>query len=176
MQKPRSFILTGICPGITSNFSQYVTAPHSSTGLQLKTSYPRSGFNIVEILVALALLGFGLYAAADLISSARRTSALTRSRIQAAGLAQLKLEELRCAGAAVCAAAAANGHLPGTVFEQNPRYAWSADLTPNRAATDALEVSVSVTVAGDDASTSVPLAKVHGLILCAAPGTKGVSQ
>lgn len=126
--------------------------------------------------MALALLSFGLYAAADLVSAARRTSLMTRNSIQANGLAQLKLEELRCAGASVCASASQSGLLAGNVFEQNPRYSWSAQVSPCPSAAGSMEVVVSVISATENTSNSLPLAKTHGLIFCSAAATKGATQ
>jgi type II secretory pathway pseudopilin PulG len=143
--------------------------------LQLKTGCSARAFNMVEILVALALLGFGLYASAEMITSARKTSTLTRSHIQANALAQLKLEELRCAAAAICETAGAAtlpDDLPssGTIpFEQNPKYAWRAHLNLANDHAAARDLIVRVGLAGTDLSTTATaLAQVHGIVVCAA--------
>lgn len=120
-------------------------------------------------MVALAILAFGLYGAADLVASARHTSSLTHKRMQATALAQLKLQELRCAREnlpPLFSNGAREIVLPATgteVFEQNSRYSWKAHLTLQDAPQPGISVMVQVG-AGPDLSSTSTLAQVQGTV------------
>ena len=119
-------------------------------------------------MVALALLSFGLYGAADLIASARKTSNLTEVRAQAASLAQLKLEELRASGNNLKALCAAGSQIDlpvsGTqIFEQNVKYAWKAHIIRNSGPSGRIDLAVQVTRAGE-AATGSPLSASQGIV------------
>lgn len=92
------------------------------------------GWSIVEALIALVLLAFGIYSAADVIMSARSNAARTERNLQATALANLKLEELRL-GAPILVGSGLPSPLelpasgPGT-FEQNRDYVWQARVEP----------------------------------------------
>jgi len=59
---------------------------------------PRSGFSLVEILVALVLLGLGILTLANLFPLGSRTQTRDRMRTSATDLAQQKMEQLRIKG------------------------------------------------------------------------------
>lgn len=148
-------------------------------GLQLKTRRTCSGFNMVEILVALALLAIGIYSAADLITSARRTSGLTHDHMQADALARLKVEEIRSAGENLTPLFP-NGtttiDLPAQgrgTYEQNPRYTWNAHLSLSPGTTQSVEIAVDVTRANDTESTTA-LAQARGMVLLTSTSTRNL--
>lgn len=141
---------------------------------------PTRGFSIVEALVALLLLAFGIYSAADVISSARANAMRTERSIQATGLAQLKLEELRLAGPELASlmerSTTTTLNLPGTspgVFDQNAQYHWRAVVQPLETdqTTGSLRIHVHVSRAGGKAPDGeaigiyMPLSGSGGIIL-----------
>lgn len=123
------------------------------------------GVTIVEALVALTVLSFGLYSAAELVSASRRNGQMASWRAEAAGLAALKLEELRLAAPAVEELLRAQGEgkplvFPvekrDKIFAQNKRLSWTATVT--RPADDAarLDIRVEVTrTAGTDGDVPI---------------------
>jgi prepilin-type N-terminal cleavage/methylation domain-containing protein len=143
--------------------------------LQLKTLGSTRAFNMIEVLVALALLGFGLYASAEMVTSARRTSYLTQRRIQANSLAQLKLEELRCALATPNTPLPSDIPTSGTLtFEQNPKYAWRAMLNTQTGNSSITQLTIRVGPAGESLeTTATALAQVHGILVQSGAATGG---
>jgi prepilin-type N-terminal cleavage/methylation domain-containing protein len=58
----------------------------------------RSGFSLVEVVIALALFVIGAYGIIDLLDQSRHLEDVSQKRLQAVALAQSKLSELRAAG------------------------------------------------------------------------------
>jgi general secretion pathway protein I len=76
---------------------------------------PASGFTLLEVVVALAILGLGLVAVIQIFSGGLRLARATEEYSQAVHLAQAKLEEWRMAESL------SEGEEEG---EFNPRYRW----------------------------------------------------
>lgn len=114
---------------------------------------------LVEMLVALAVLGVGISSVADLIESSRRSGDATDFRVQAAALAQGKLAELGANPALAASAGAAGGEgvlLPAAgpkPFPQDGRYAWRA-IVRAEPGQPAGRVGVRVTVDRSAAATA----------------------
>lgn len=109
------------------------------------------GFNIVEILVALMLLSFGIYGAADVLTSSQKTGAMTGKRMTGDALARLKIEEIRAAVSSGSVAVTEKGlgfPADGTpvIFEQDPRYSWTVWIEPESSPAQVPTVRVSVTI------------------------------
>jgi type II secretory pathway pseudopilin PulG len=96
------------------------------------------GVTIIEALVALVVLSFGLYSAAELVAASRRNGQMASWRAEAVGLAALKLEELRLAAPRIREMALGRPKaeplvFPSTqeerIFPQNKRFSWTATVT-----------------------------------------------
>lgn len=140
----------------------------------------RAAFSLVEVLVALVVLSVGIYSVADILSNSQRKAAGADYRLQGAGLAQLKLEELKSSPAVMEAVTAGSGDeilLPTDgpkAFEQNSRYAWRAAVrrhpeTPNR-----VSIKVDVTRSGPGAAGASPPVSASGFIAAPAPDAEKV--
>jgi type IV pilus assembly protein PilV len=62
------------------------------------TSHPRSGFTLVELMMAIVMLAFGLLGLAGLMVSSTQVQQLATTRAQMTLVAESKLEELRSYG------------------------------------------------------------------------------
>jgi type II secretory pathway pseudopilin PulG len=96
------------------------------------------GVTIIEALVALVVLSFGLYSAAELVTASRRNGQMASWRAEAAGLAALKVEELRLAAPRIREMTVGRPAteplvFPTTreerIFPQNKRLSWTATVT-----------------------------------------------
>lgn len=141
----------------------------------------QAGFSLVEVLVALVVLSVGIYSVAGLVSDSRRTAAGSDHRLQAAGLAQLKLEELKSAPAlAELAAPLESEELllppegPGT-FDQNPRYAWRATLQRDSELADRFHIRVEVSSAPAAQPSPLPPVSASGFVFLPTSTQKGGS-
>jgi type II secretory pathway pseudopilin PulG len=121
------------------------------------------GVTIVEALVALVVLSFGLYGAAELVQASRKNGHMASLRAQAAGLGALKLEEIRLAGPSLVSELAklppgAALTLPAdgetTTIPQNPRFSFSAEI---RRVQESGLVSVRVSVQPTAATSGLDL-------------------
>ena len=60
---------------------------------------PRSGFGLIELMVAIVVLGVGMLGLASMMAGALRRDRLTTSRMEVTALGEAKFEELRAYGA-----------------------------------------------------------------------------
>jgi Tfp pilus assembly protein PilV len=107
-------------------------------------------FSIIEILVALAFLSFGIYAVQDLLGSSHRTANLADEKIRLSALGRQKLVELEAAGPNL--AAFLEKAQPGQeisypaegarAFDRQPDYQWRASFK-REGATATIRVIVS---------------------------------
>ncbi|MBX7244390.1 MAG: prepilin-type N-terminal cleavage/methylation domain-containing protein [Candidatus Sumerlaeaceae bacterium] len=140
----------------------------------MKTLSPRRAVTLIEVLVALAVLSVGIFGIAELLLRSRGSAALAEIKMQAAGLGELKFEELRASGPALAAAisglSAAEGedlNLPADgpqAFEQNAKYVWRAGLRPDPANKNRVYVRVDVSQSGP-AGNKGPVARIGGWVL-----------
>ncbi len=121
----------------------------------------KRGVSLIEALVALAVLSFGLYGAAELVTASRRNGQMASWRAEAAGLAALKLEELRLAAPAIKEllqgksagqAVAFPEVREARIFPQNKRLSWVAKVkvAPEDGARLDIQVEVHRTAKPED--------------------------
>jgi general secretion pathway protein I len=108
------------------------------------------GFTLVEVLVALALLGIGLAALVQVVPAATLAAARAQARLEALALAQARLETLGVDAALLPGGSA--GVAPGGYrwrVSARPLAPGGPGGSPTPAALEAIEVGVEVTwVAG----------------------------
>lgn len=107
-------------------------------------------FTLVELLACLAVVAIVLPVAMGAISVATRTSGLARQQLEAANLAQSKLNEL------VVTSAWQGSELAGDFGADWPDYRWSAQVAEYDASTlQQLTLRVTWTTRGKDQSVAL---------------------
>ncbi len=123
--------------------------------------YRHGGFSLIEILIALAVLVFGIYGVLDLYFNAERLSRRAITRTQAVYLAKGKFAELQAAASfeeqlsqVAQAGETYTSSVKGIGAEKDFQYNWS--LTPDEENENAYRLAVSVTsTLYPDVSTTV---------------------
>ncbi|HTO69666.1 MAG TPA: prepilin-type N-terminal cleavage/methylation domain-containing protein [Myxococcota bacterium] len=125
------------------------------------TSHPDSGFTLIEVMIAMAILGIGLLAIAAAQITAMRVSSRSKNMQQAMFLAREQLDDMDALlpGSAVLQTAAtiadpANPIKVTNDAENGTSFNRSMQIIPNNPTTDMAQVIV--TVAWNNATTSAP--------------------
>ncbi len=114
---------------------------------ELQGTRPRhTGFTLVEVMVALAIVAFSLTAVAASVGQMIDTSNTMRERTYASWIAQNKITELRLANVVPEVSTSS-----GEVDFANVTWAWRA-VVSETGVEDLFRVDVSVTYPGSDAS------------------------
>ncbi len=149
----------------------------SGAELMNRTQPRNKGFNLVELVVAIGILSFGIYGAAELLGASRHTATEGSRRIEATALGNLKLQEFSAARGNLTAFLAATTGTQGTLhppdtakpFEQNPAYTWQAHFQQSAEMAEKVDVLVSVRSAKARAGEAA-VAEVRGFVIVPATG------
>lgn len=144
----------------------------------MNRTQPRNkGFNLVELVVAIGILSFGIYGAAELLGASRHTATEGSRRIEATALGNLKLQEFSAARENIAAFLSSTTGTQGTLyppdaakaFEQNAAYAWQAQFQRSAEMAEKVDVVVRVLSAKARAGQE-SVAEVRGFVIVPATG------
>ncbi len=132
--------------------------------------------SLVEVLVALAVLGLGIYALGDLLGATGRTAALADQALTDQALAMAQLESLRAAPDELAAKLAGTGagqivQIPGAKpapVPGRPDFQWMAWASRDAGDGSRINLRVEVTRAGGKASPAARPAMAAGFVLMSA--------
>lgn len=114
----------------------------------LSRKHKQKGFTFIEVIIALAVLVFGIYGALDLYFNAQRLGERASFKTQALYLAKGKMVELQAAGAKVLFAqfekAGGNFLTEPASLSDNPDFEYQWGLNQEELAKDILRLEVSV--------------------------------
>ena len=105
----------------------------------MRTFHPRQrtiGVTLIEILLAVVVLVFGILGVANIIDANQRNTHRATENLQALELARMKVAEFRAAGGQALANKATGGepvHIAGEL-EGDTDFSWQATLTRDEAA------------------------------------------
>jgi len=143
----------------------------------MRTRCRNRALSLVEVAVAIGVLGVGLFVLAELFQSARVGAERAALQVKAAGLAALKLEELRTAGTALKAelekATTVPLHYPSSGWKQlkeDSCFAWRAEISLNDKYPQVATIRVLVAKAGEQELQ--PISEVSGFALLEQGGTR----
>lgn len=114
----------------------------------------RRGFTLIEVVVALAIVGFAMASVAGVMNRMISDAGALRDRTYASWIAQNKIAEFRLAGVIPEV-----GESSGEVDYANTSWAWSAEVSET-GVENLLKVDVTVSYAGVDE----PIRQVTGFI------------
>jgi Tfp pilus assembly protein PilV len=139
---------------------------------------------MIEALVAMVVLSFGLYGAAELVTASRTNGQMASWRAEAAGAAALKVEELRLAAPLLSdllkqnAATTTTLVIPATkqekILPQNKRLSWTATISRATDDPGRLDIRVDV-VRTARPDTDLPLTAQGSAFLPGWPAAPGGS-
>lgn len=143
----------------------------------MRTKRRNRALSLVEVAVAIGVLGVGLFVVAEIFQSARVGAERAALQVKAAGLASLKLEELRTAGSALKTELEKSTtvplHYPTTGWKQldeDSRFQWLAEITKNDKYPQVASIRVLVAKAGEQEPQ--PISEVSGFALLEQGGAR----
>lgn len=105
-------------------------------------AHSRAGFTLLEVIIALAILGTGVVAALGILATGTSVTARASTRLLAAELAEARMEE------ALLRPADARGSEQGSFPPPHDDFRWSTRVAPGAVA-GTMSVEVSVVGNGD---------------------------